>query len=202
MIFNLYVRSFFKDVGKLGQKTRGKVRKRTMKVSRQDWASKSRKAVRVVTILGVMGQQVLCSGVVVHPREYTSVCAVYEYAAYDCLYTPCSDCSRKYIIQALALGALVCHGKGPVGICIPNGLINANVVSSFNQLNAGRAFAFASGARSHFMTAATLVMLMEELYTYAFQLQRQLLRCSVYIYTYMSTYLCLSADTSARVYTY
>jgi hypothetical protein len=62
---------------------------------------------------------------------------------------------------------------GPCGFCVPDGLIKQSVLDKFCTENIGRAFAFYSEGKTHFMNAATLLLLMNRLYTDAFQIQRE-----------------------------
>lgn len=62
---------------------------------------------------------------------------------------------------------------GPLGLCVPSGLMPASELKKFNDAHIGVAHAIVSGSRSHFMTGSTWTELLYKLYTPALDRQRQ-----------------------------
>lgn len=62
---------------------------------------------------------------------------------------------------------------GPLGLCVPQDLISASVLKTFNEKHIGEAFAVQSGNRSHFMNGATFNEMLYNLYAQGFDLQRR-----------------------------
>ena len=62
---------------------------------------------------------------------------------------------------------------GPICFCIPEGRLNASEIADFNKANVGRSYIVASGTKSHFMSADSLLQIFEQVYSPALRLQRQ-----------------------------
>lgn len=61
---------------------------------------------------------------------------------------------------------------GPLAFCLSPGKIKKADVDAFNILNRGRALAFESNTKSHFMTSQTWQLLLDNLYEEAYAIQR------------------------------
>lgn len=62
---------------------------------------------------------------------------------------------------------------GPLGLCVPQGMVKQDVMDSFNAAHRGHAFMFSSLHKGHFMNGATFITLMKGMLSDAFALQRQ-----------------------------
>eukprot|EP00438_Fugacium_kawagutii_P029399 Skav223380 [mRNA] locus=scaffold2634:201140:209818:- [translate_table: standard] len=61
---------------------------------------------------------------------------------------------------------------GPLGLCIPEGMVSADDIRKFNDAHRGEAWAVASQSKSHFMTGTLWTQMLYELYTPAYDRQR------------------------------
>lgn len=61
---------------------------------------------------------------------------------------------------------------GPLAYCVPEGRLTHEKISSYNQAHKGTSMIVTSGTKSHFMSAETLNIIMEQLYSPAFARQR------------------------------
>ena len=62
---------------------------------------------------------------------------------------------------------------GPLGMCVPSGLMPESELKKFNEAHRGVAYAIMSSGRSHFMTGSTWTEMLYQLYTPALDKQRQ-----------------------------
>lgn len=62
---------------------------------------------------------------------------------------------------------------GPLGLCYAAGTIPKDQADEFNRRHKGQCLLFCSERKTHFMCAETWLILLQQLYTYAFALQRQ-----------------------------
>ena len=62
---------------------------------------------------------------------------------------------------------------GPIAFCVPEGRISAEEMAKFNKEHRGRSYVLSSGSKTHFLTADTLLILYEQLFSPALMLQRQ-----------------------------
>lgn len=62
---------------------------------------------------------------------------------------------------------------GPLGLCYPRGMIKAKQVEEFNLRNKGRALLFCSEKKSHFMDGESFIIMMREMLSDGFSLQRR-----------------------------
>ena len=62
---------------------------------------------------------------------------------------------------------------GPIAFCVPEGRISAEEMAKFNKEHRGRSYVLSSGSKTHFLTADTLLILYEQLFSPALVLQRQ-----------------------------
>lgn len=61
---------------------------------------------------------------------------------------------------------------GPLGLCIPEGMVSAEDIRKFNDQHRGEAWAVASQSKSHFMTGTLWTQMLYELYSPAYDRQR------------------------------
>ena len=61
---------------------------------------------------------------------------------------------------------------GPLGLCLPTGVMSQDDIAAFNQQFYSRALLICSESRSHFMTSDTYLILLKELVSTAFEQQR------------------------------
>ena len=78
-------------------------------------------------------------------------------------------CPRTESVQGGRLGITAvtsCWANGdigPLGICIPSGSVALSFLRDFNAEWAGHVYVFESGSESHFMTADTTILYLQEL---------------------------------------
>ena len=63
--------------------------------------------------------------------------------------------------------------RGPLGICVPEGMLKASFIAGMNAKYVGKVYMFTSGSQSHFMNADTTVEFLEALVAPAYKLQRK-----------------------------
>lgn len=61
---------------------------------------------------------------------------------------------------------------GPLGLCVPRGMMTHEEIQSFNSEHTGRCFVFSSERRTHYMCGETFLVLLNGLITDAFAIQR------------------------------
>lgn len=61
---------------------------------------------------------------------------------------------------------------GPIAFTIPEGCAKQSDIVRFNEAYAGKAMILTSGTNSHFMTAQTLIQVLEQLVSPALEIQR------------------------------
>ena len=68
---------------------------------------------------------------------------------------------------------------GPLGLCIPRGMMSDAEIQSFNSNHRGRCFIFSSERRTHYMNGETFLVLLKGLDAYAIQRRKHKLADSI-----------------------
>lgn len=61
---------------------------------------------------------------------------------------------------------------GPIAYCIAEGVMNKETIVEYNSKNHGRSMILTSGTSSHFMSSETFLVVLEQLFSPAFEIQR------------------------------
>ncbi len=61
---------------------------------------------------------------------------------------------------------------GPIAYCVAEGMVSPEDIQKYNAENQGRSMIVSSGSGTHFMNSETFAVVLEQLYSAAFQLQR------------------------------
>lgn len=62
--------------------------------------------------------------------------------------------------------------RGPIAFCVPDGALKVEDVKAYNSRHQGESMIVLSGSHTHFMCADTLLQVLEQLYSKAFEIQR------------------------------